>query len=492
MNYPFFESEVFQLTNAHWVALSPYLVLCVGIVLTTIAAGFKAKVCTHRSLVGVTFVATALAAIYGLGSEAINFFGTSLLINDMLRWTILAIVGIGFLAALFVDEEEHGEWSTLLLISTVGLCLLPGARDWVAFFVYLETLAIPGYVLAGLRLRRDGGFEASLKYLLMGAFASALLLMGMTLVYGVAGSFDYAVIRDVVGRDLFSTMLVAGALLIAISSAFKVALAPVHMWAADIYQSAPTGIAAFLAGAGKVAVFMAMLSAFSASGFFEIAVFSKLFMIIGAASVIVGNLLALSQKNLRRMLAYSSVASAGYVALTLPVGETAGTAILLYLVTYALGFLLCFACLEGLVRITGKPSTASLEISDLKQVDSKKAGLIVALFSLGIFSMAGIPPLPGFLGKYLMISDLWSAGHTAAAIWIITGSMLGLAYYLKIMVPLYLDSPSGNKTVSLRSSVKGPLASAGLALVLMFVWVWAFAYMAPSNSDMSTARVEAR
>lgn len=492
MDYPFFESGVFQVSRAQWAAFAPYLVLCVGIVFTTIAAGLKAKGVTHRLLLGVTFVVTAAAAISGLGTGALNFFGSSLLINDLLRWTILAVVGIGFVAALFVDEEEHGEWSTLLLISTLGLCLLPGARDWVAFFVYLETLAIPGYVLAGLRLRRDGGFEAALKYLLMGAFASSLLLMGMTLVYGAAGSFDYATLQDVSVRGLPSTMLVAGALLIAISSAFKIALAPVHMWAADIYQSAPTGLAAFLAGAGKVAVFMAMLSAFSASGFLELSAFSKLFVILGAASVIVGNLLALSQKNLRRMLAYSSVASAGYVALTLPVGEAAGTAILLYLVTYALGFLLCFACLEALVRITGKPSTAALEISDLKQVDSKKAGLIVALFSLGIFSMAGIPPLPGFLGKYLLISQLWGSGHTTEAIWIVVGSMLGIAYYLKIMVPLYLDSPAGNKSVSLRFGIKGPLAGAGLALVLMFVWVWAYSHMSPTIPETSTAQVEAR
>ncbi|MEO5667978.1 MAG: NADH-quinone oxidoreductase subunit N [Bdellovibrionota bacterium] len=488
----FFESNVFQWSTNHWAALSPYLVLCAGIVLTTLAAGFRASKCTHKLLLALIFTGTATAAVLGLGLADVSFFGTSLLLNDMTRWTTLAVVGIGLLASLFVEEEEHGEWTTLLLISTLGLVLLPGARDWVAFFVYLETLAIPGYVIAGLRLRRDGGFEAGLKYLLMGAFASGLLLMGITLVYGAAGSMDYAVLREVAVNGLPSTLLVGGALLIAVSLAFKVALAPMHMWAADIYQSAPTGLAAYLAGAGKVAVFMAMLVAFSACGFLQIAAFTKLFMILGAVSVIVGNLVALSQKNLRRMLAYSSVASAGYVALTLPVGESARTAILLYLVTYALGLLVCFACLEALVRMTGKSSTAALEIGDLKQVDAKKSGVIVTLFSLGIFSMAGIPPLPGFLGKYLMISQLWSTGHVASAIWIIVGSMLGLAYYLKIMVPLYLDSPSGNKMVSLRSSIKGPLASATLGLVLMFVWVWAYSYMSPPSPADGVVQVDAR
>jgi NADH-quinone oxidoreductase subunit N len=286
---------------------------------------------------------------------------------------------------------------------------------------------------------------------------------------------------------------VAGSVLIAASLAFKVAMAPMHMWAADIYQSAPTGLAAYLAGAGKVAVFSAMLVAFATCGFFDLSVFSNFFFVLGAASVLVGNLMALSQKNLRRMLAYSSVASAGYVALTLPVGGSASTAILMYLVTYALGLLVCFACLEALVRITGKPSSATLEIADLKQVDAKKAGLIVALFSLGIFSMAGIPPLPGFLGKYLMISELWSHGHSAPAFWIILGSMLGLAYYLKIMVPLYLDSPSANKMVSLRSSCKGPLAGAFLGLVLMFAWLWAFGHMPKTAAaDATPVRAEAR
>jgi len=488
----FFETSVFQISSQHWGALAPYLVLCFGIVLTTVAAGVKARRCTHQFLLGLSFLGTAVAAACGLGMPELNFFGTSLAIDDLSRWTTLAVSGVGLLAALFVEEEEHGEWSTLLLISTLGLVLLPGARDWVAFFVYLETLAIPGYVMAGLRLRRDGGFEAALKYLLMGAFASALLLMGIALVYGAAGSVDFSTLSEVTVRGLPSTLLVAGAMLIALSLAFKVALAPLHMWAADIYQAAPTGLAAFMAGAGKIAVFMAMLAAFSACGFLQIGAFVKLFTILGITSVLVGNLLALSQKNLRRMLAYSSVASAGYVALTLPVGPTASVAILLYLVTYALGLLVCFACLEALVRITGKPSSAVLEIADLKQVDIKKSGVIVALFSLGIFSMAGIPPLPGFLGKYLMISQLWGAGHVQQAVWIIVGSMLGLAYYLKIMVPLYLDSPSGNKMHSLRSSIRGPMAGAIMGLVLMFVWVWAYAKMQPQNPPTSSPQIEAR
>jgi NADH-quinone oxidoreductase subunit N len=488
----FFESGVFQMSSAHWAALAPYFALCVGIALTTVAAGFKSSACMHKVLLALSFSSAGALALWGMGSAEIRFFGTSLLINDTMRWILLAVASIALLSSLIVDEEEHGEWSTLLLISTLGLVLLPGARDWVAFFVYLETLAIPGYVIAGLRLRRDGGFEAALKYLLMGAFASSLLLMGIALVYGAAGSLDYATIQDVAVRGLPSTLLIGGAVLIAISLAFKVALVPVHMWAADIYQAAPTGLAAFLAGAGKVAVFMAMLAAFVGCGFLQVEIFAKLFGVLGAASVIVGNLLALTQKNLRRMLAYSSVASAGYVALTLPVGEAATTAILLYLVTYALGLLVCFACLEALVRITGKSSTATLEISDLKQVDAKKAGLVIALFSLGIFSMAGIPPLPGFMGKYLMISALWSSGHVAPAIWILVGSMLGLAYYLKIMVPLYLDSPSGNKTLSLRSSVKGPLAGALLGLVLMFAWVLAYSRMSAASSPLETVKVEAR
>jgi NADH-quinone oxidoreductase subunit N len=488
----FFESGVFQMSAAHWAALAPYLALCVGIALTTVAAGFKASACMHKILLGFSLVAAAGLACWGMGSSEISFFGTSLVLNDTMRWTLLAVTSLALLSSWFVDEEEHGEWSTLLLISTLGLVMLPGARDWVAFFVYLETLAIPGYVIAGLRLRRDGGFEAALKYLLMGAFASGLLLMGIALVYGAAGSLDYATIQEVAVRGLPSTLLIGGAVLIAISLAFKVALVPVHMWAADIYQAAPTGLAAFLAGAGKVAVFMSMLAAFVGCGFLQVEIFAKLFMILGAASVIVGNLLALTQKNLRRMLAYSSVASAGYVALTLPVGEAATTAILLYLVTYALGLLVCFACLEALVRLSGKPSTATLEISDLKQIDSKKAGLVIALFSLGIFSMAGIPPLPGFLGKYLMISALWSSGEVLAAGWIVVGSMLGLAYYLKIMVPLYLDAPSGNKMHSLRPSLRGPLAGAFFGLVLMFAWVWAYSHMASTHTLLETVKVEAR
>jgi NADH-quinone oxidoreductase subunit N len=472
----YFDSAVFNVSKDQVLALAPYATLCLGILFTTIAAGIKAGLCTHRVLLVVFFAAFSFLNAASLGSHDVYVFGTSLFVDDTLRWVGLGLGVLGLIASLFVLEKEHGEWSTLMLVSVLGLAILPGARDWVAFFVYLETLAIPGYIMASFRQKQDGGFEAGLKYLLMGAFASALLLMGMALVFGAAGSFDYSVIREVIVNGLPSSLLQAGALLILVSLAFKVALVPVHMWAADVYQSAPIALAAFLAGAGKLAVFSAALLAFSKSGFLSLKSFQTLILVFAVLSIVVGNLMALTQKYLRRTLAYSSVASAGYAAMVWRLSDVSQPALFVYLFTYALGFLLAFACLEIFTQALRKPSSTSLEFSDLSQIVSGHSKLGVFGLTLALFSMAGIPPLPGFLGKYFVIVDLWRAGHQLESFWILLGSLMGLAYYLRILVPLYLDNTQKVATIPARGLSQMPRVAVIVALLLMFVGLGVFAH----------------
>jgi len=364
------------------------------------------------------------------------------------------------------------------------MSLLPGARDWICFFLFLETMAIPGYVMAAFRQKRDGGYESGLKYLLMGAFASALLLMGSTLLFGATGSFEYSTISDVLQMGIPSHMTIAAVVLIVVSAGFKVAMAPLHMWAADVYQSAPSSLASFMAGAGKLAVFSAVSVAWSKSGFFKLEFVPSFLMVLGILSILIGNLMALTQKSLRRMLAYSSVASAGYVAIVLPVGEVALPSIFVYLVTYGIALSAAFAVIESLSVKSGKSSSSNFTLSDLALVPYGKAKAETFILTLALFSMAGIPPLPGFLGKYLILSDVWTHSPVSA-LWILLGSMMGLAYYLRILVPLYFEKGPSNDDVPVKRFIpQTVMASAFVGATGLFVWVWIYSvYFVSATSE---------
>lgn len=470
MNFELFDASIFSFSSGQLLALLPFGVLCLGMVLSTIAAGYKSNKKIHRVLMMGVLGAFAFLVARSLGQGEVSIFGTSLLIDDNLRWIGLGLAILGMVSSLFVAEKESGEWSTLILISIFALTMLVGARDWVMFFVCLETLAIPSYIMASMKQKQDGGFEAGIKYLLMGAFSSALLLMGLALVFGAAGSFDYETINIVIMNGLPTPLIQAGALLILVSLCFKVALAPLHMWAPDVYQSAHSGLAAFMATAGKLGVFSAALIAFTKCGFLNLESFQWAVLSMAIISIVVGNLMALIQKNIRRTLAYSSVASAGYAAMIWRLSDASQPALFVYLFTYGLSFIVAFAAIEILTHALRKPSSTHLDFSDLEQINPSHAKLGVFALSLSIFSMAGIPPLPGFLGKYLIIVDLWEVSKGVEITWILIGSLMSLGYYLKILVPLYLDNPHklatlpGNNTCSL-----WPKVAAVVGLVILFV-----------------------
>ncbi len=475
MNFGFFDSGVFHFDLVELRALFPYLALCVGMLFTTIASAKSLPVFVHKIILTLTLAAFAISMAMGLGSAEVEVFGGSLVLDESLRWVSIGIATLAFLALISVYDLDHSEWSTLMLVSITGMTMLPGARNWISFFVFLETMAIPAYVMAAFRQNRDGGYEAGIKYLLLGAFASALLLMGMTLIFGATGSFDYKTIREVLEFGLPSNLVIAAVILLVVAASFKVAMAPLHMWAADIYQSAPSSLAAFMAGAGKLSVFTAIVLAWNRCGFFNLSFISTFVTALAILSILLGNLMALNQKSLRRMLAYSSVASAGYVAMVIPFGEAALPGIFVYLMTYGVALSVAFASIESLSAKAGHASSSNFSITDLSLVPFGKAKVETFFLTLALFSMAGIPPLPGFLGKYLLISDIWTASPMAT-FWIILGSMMGLAYYLRILVPLYFEKSQVSGIISTRAPLpRTVLGSAGVGIFTLFLLVWIFA-----------------
>lgn len=472
MENAFFDTSVFELTQMQWWALAPYLWLSLGIALATIAAGFRAPNGVLKILAVVVLVPFIGCQFMHVNSEAQSIFGSSLEVNAWVRVVGAGLGVFAFLAAFFTeshDEGGHPEWLPLLFIALLGMAILPATRDWAAFFIALETLAICGYVLTALNTEKEHSLEAGLKYLLMGSFASALFLMGVACLYGVSGSLDFEKIKEISSQINSSQLIfvMAGMILVLTSLAFKVALFPFHMWAPDVYQAAPSGAAAFLASATKLSVFAAMALAFEANGFFAYAPVKQALAVLGTLSVIIGSVLAISQQKLRRLLAYSSIVSAGYGALALASGFKAMAGLITFLIFYGLSVICAFAVVENFLKVSENKNLDDVSLSDLPGIAKATPLWLLACFALAVFSMAGIPPLPGFVGKYLILKDLVANRYFVSAAVLLMGSLLGLAYYLRILVPLYMDNQGEALFAPRKISISGAFAALA-SIVVMF------------------------
>ncbi len=475
----FLDESVFTLNSGEWRALAPYLYLSAGLALATIAAGYRWSRAALRVLATIVLVPFMLALVWDLRVPPQFVFGTSLEVNALTRIAGALVSALALLSAFFTkstEERDHPEWLLLLLTSVLGMSLLPGTRDWVSFFVALETLSIPAFILVALDTNREKSLQAGLKYLLMGAFASAILLMGIALFYGFSGSLDFEKTREMlsgpspVGRALAVTAF----LLVSVSLAFKVALAPFHMWAADVYQGSPTGVAAFLGTATKVSVFAGLMVMLQLTGAYALPEVVKVLMALSMISVVVGNLVALAQTKIRRMLAYSGVANAGYAGLAMAAGPESMTSVLVALGLYGAALICVLAWTESMISSSGRASHEDVAVSELGELLAPRSAWMVGSFALAIFSIAGLPPLPGFLGKYLLLQDIWRAGHVASAAVLVLGSLLGLAYYLRLFMPLFQAGTSAKSGT--RASFGATFAGV-LSTILLFAALLGFSRM---------------
>jgi NADH-quinone oxidoreductase subunit N len=414
-------------------ALVPYLCLAFALTVSLILVGFKCPAFLLKYVHVLTLTFCGYLFFSSLGTVGLSVFGTSLFVDDLTR-----IVGAGvcLLAAvsglLFGnDEKQNLEWSPLIIISTIGLAAIPGSRDVPSFFIALETVSVAGYAIAALRARHMTSLEAGLKYLFMGAFASAFFLLGFVLIYGQSQSFKFEDIQMLMqqGQSLH-TLTKVGSFFVVAALAFKLAIVPFHMWAPDVYQAAPVGGAAFLATANKLAIFPAAMILTYVSGLVFVPGLLEFILICGVLSIVVANLVASVNTSVRRVLGYSSIVNAGYLALAWASGVHSIQGMLAFLALYALGFVLAMASLKAMIS-----EREDVSIAELKQIKGHSFSKFV--FALSIFSLAGIPPLPGFFGKYFLLVGIWSAGHIASAAFMIIGSFLALAYYLKILSQLF-------------------------------------------------------
>lgn len=480
----FLDQSVFQFTDQQILSLFPFFVLFFTIFLACVGAGLKWSRVIQRSIVGGGLSICAFLFLFDIKEQSLFLFGSTLIIDSVNRLTAASVCGLAVLAALFSGNYKgrntHPEWAVFLLVAVLGAILMPMASDFVSFFVFLECFSIASYLLASLDTHRVKSIEAGMKYLLMGSLASAFMLMGIVLLYAVSGSFSYVDLQSIVQQQLIapSFFCTAGSILLLTGLSFKVAVVPFHMWAPDVYKGAPTSSVAFLATGAKVVGIVAMVNILARTSLIESDVVRGTLMVVGTLSVLIANSLAFVQTHIKRMFAYASIASVGYASFAVAVGTEALSSLLFYLVQYGITFIGIFAFIEYFVRKSNIPSSEDLEIAKLSKLRGVVPSWTLGLFALAVFSLAALPPLPGFLGKYVLLRDLWYAGDLYSMLVVILGSLLGFGYYLKIFIPLFLkDSPEkkAEKAPLVPSNPwKATLTIALFAQLLLFLSLFGF------------------
>ena len=471
------ESVPFTAPTLDYHALAPEIILTAGVVVLVLLDSIKldrAKafmpVVTNLVLLGSLIPLLTLAAE---GTDRIMFGGSYVVDSMALVLKALFIVSayvVVLLATNYVAEGDYweSEFYTLLISSILGMVVMASSRDLIGIFVALELLSIPAYMLASWRKGDLKSNEAGLKYYLMGVFASAILLYGLSLVYGVGGSTRLSDIAEVLAgsKDVTGVPIVTLALLFTIFGfAFKVSAVPFHVWAPDTYEGAPTPVTAFLAVASKAAGFVALIQIV----FFCFAarpdIIQPLFFVLSVASMTVGNLIAIRQSNVVRMLAYSGIAQAGFMLAPFVVVEQEGIAalqaIVIYLVIYAAMNLGAFAVVVAVAR-----RTRSAEIDSFNGLFSYMPAMAVA-FTLFLASLIGIPPLGGWYAKFGVFKVLVSANtgmSIALAIIMAVNTAIAAFYYLRVARAMWFEeAPEGTDTSPLRSP-SGLTAAIGLSI----------------------------
>jgi NADH-quinone oxidoreductase subunit N len=382
-----------------------------------------------------------------------------------LFFTAILLVGTFLAVLLTVDyarrEGFHtGEYYFLLLMAAAGGILMAQSANLVTIFLGLELLSISVYVLTGFERDRSRSVEAALKYFLLGAFSTGFFLYGIALLYGATGSFHLDAIAAAAPAPGEGLLFPAGIVLLLVGFGFKVAAVPFHQWSPDVYEGAPTPVTAFMAAVVKAAAFAAFVRVFLAAfgGFAESWV--PLLAAIAVATMVVGNLAALGQTSVKRLLAYSSVAHAGYLLVALAARNELGAAsFLFYLLAYTLMTMGAF----GVVAALGRRGEPNERLEDLAGLGSRHPFLAAAM-AVFMFSLAGIPPTAGFIGKFYIFGAALDAGLGWLAVVMVLASVVSLYYYLKVTVVMYMrDAPEPGR---LRAD---PLLVAALAIAVLGV-----------------------
>ncbi|MDH4162245.1 MAG: NADH-quinone oxidoreductase subunit N [Nitrospirota bacterium] len=393
------------------------------------------------SLIGIV-IAASMTIILG-GVQGAFFSGTVLLdpFSQFFKLVFYLACGLGILIAMkYLDIEDihRGEYYALMLFATAGMMLMASAGDLITIYLGLELMALSIYVLAGFMRKDSRSNEAGIKYLLLGAFSSGIMLYGMSLLYGLAGTTNLdGILAFLRTADLKNPVLFLSMVMLMVSFGFKVAAVPFHMWVPDVYEGAPTSVTAFMSAGPKVAGFAVLLRVFTHTLDPLHADISLLLSGLAVLTMAVGNVMALSQTNIKRMLAYSSIAHAGYALVGVAAGGQEGAAsVMLYVLIYAVMNMGAF----GVVIMLRKAGMRGEEISDFAGLGktNKTAAFLMLIF---LFSLTGIPPMAGFVGKFYIFKSAVQAGMIWLAIVGVLFSAISAYFYLRVIMLMYMYDP---------------------------------------------------
>jgi NADH-quinone oxidoreductase subunit N len=445
---------------ARFAPLLPEIIVSIGAIALMIAAAFSGRRASGWiSWLAVLILLVATFALIGAPSHAGPIFD-GLVSADLFasfgKAVIFPAAAVAIIAAngWFEGGSEHAsEYSVLILFAAAGMSVMVSATSLISLYVGLELNSLAGYVLASYRRHDERSAEAGLKYFVLGALASGILLYGISLLYGFTGTTSFTGVAAAFGRGAPSLGLLFGLVFVLAGLAFKISAVPFHMWTPDVYEGAPTPVTTFFASAPKVAgVLLSVRVCVDALGpateaWRQIVIFAAL------ASIFLGAIAAYGQTNIKRLLAYSSINNVGFALIGLAAGTTQGaSSVLFYMTVYVVMTVGAFLCVLWMRGPDGEPVE---EIASLSGLSQTRPAFALA-FAIFMFSLAGVPPLFGFWPKLLVFNAAVSAGYVTLAVAGIIGAVIGAYYYLKIVKVMYMDEPAA-PYARVREPVQGAL-----------------------------------
>jgi NADH-quinone oxidoreductase subunit N len=457
---------------ADLTVLAPELILAIGAMLLLLFGAVRGEKGIH--FVSILAIILLVASAWFVGeplTEQHHAFGEAFVVDDFARFAKLLIL-LGSALTLMMAQDflkslglDKFEFPVLILLSTVGMMLMVSASSFIALYMGLELQSLALYVLAAFHRDSLRSTEAGLKYFVLGALSSGMMLYGISFIYGFTGSTDFATVAHVVSTGKVNVGLVFGIVFLISGLAFKISAVPFHMWTPDVYEGAPTPITAFFSMSPKVAAMIlflrAMLGAFPGA----IHQWQQIVIFISVLSMALGAFAAIGQTNIKRLMAYSSIGHMGYALLGLAAGSTQGVqGVLLYMLIYVITNAGVFVCILQMKR-GGKQVETIADLAGLARTQP----MLAFAFSALMFSLAGIPPLAGFFAKFYVFLAAIQAGLFIPAILGVLASVVGAFYYLRIVKLIYFDEPAPAFDGHAGGSLNAILIGSGLFSVFFVV-----------------------
>ncbi len=474
-----------MMNNVNWMTAYPEIFLLVMACLITLVdlwVKSPKRDLTHGLTMGTLGVLAVIQAVYASTGETVYGFGHMVVSDAMGNWlkcfaTLAVMTTLVYGRPYAADRKmlHGGELFILSMFSLLGMFVMISGNNFLVLYLGLELLTLSSYALVALRRDHSNATEAAMKYFVLGALASGFLLYGLSMMYGATGSLDLtAVFQATASGHIKHQVLVLGVVFVVCGLAFKLGAAPFHMWVPDVYQGAPTAVTLMIAGAPKLAAF-ALMMRLLVDGMLPMAIdWQQMLLVLAVLSLLIGNLSAIAQTNLKRMLAFSTIAQMGFVLIGMLAGVNNGNTLsaanayssaMFYMISYVLTTLGVF----GVILLLAREGFESEEISDLAGLN-QRSPLFAGVMAVCLFSLAGVPPLVGFFAKLSVLQALIASEQISSlcmAVFAVMMSLVGAFYYLRIIKVMYFDPPLTASTVSADNHVKVVLAiNGGLVLVL--------------------------